>query len=472
MTKRSLRKVLGAGLAGLLILNLLMLAGRAMAPRVPADMLEQDGQLVLTTADADGDGPLPGGIPREAATLVVDAADGLTPDQIRELGRDYGLDLHYNSIYSAESCLTVAHLDESRISEMIDRLEADPRVESVSPNWYYEITDQPSPASFPDDPRYNEQWHMDQIHAVKAWKWSTGRRVVVSVIDTGVAYRDFGDRFHQVEDLENTGFVTGYDFVNNRPEAVDDHCHGTHVAGTIAQSTNNGKGVAGVAWGASIMPVKVLSARGGGTLADVADGIRFSADHGATVINMSLGGPFPDATMGAAVRHAHAKGSIVVCAAGNSSSGRSGYPAGYPEAVSVSAVNMAEELTFYTNYGPSIDIAAPGGDTRNNPKGGVLQNTIAVGNPQKSDYYFFQGTSMASPHAAGVAALVASAGVTNPDAILKVMQSTAKFMGDDAKERGYGAGLIDAEAAAFRAAVTYNAWTLAVALVILALVVV
>lgn len=468
-SKSFLKKRLWSGVAILVAANLLLMAGSLWKERAPQDMLAPPTEGVTITADPDGSGPLPDGVPRMAGELVVDLVDGLEPDEVRQVGRDYGLILRYNSIHSLESCLTVADVAESDMGSLLARLSSDPRVQSVSPNYVYQLlADEVPAADFPNDPRFKEQWHMDQINVTEAWPWTVGRHVVVSVIDTGVAYRDM-DRFHRVEDLDQTAFVNGYDFVNKRVEALDDHAHGTHVAGTIAQSTNNGKGVAGVAWGAAIMPVKVLSGRGSGTLADVADGIRFSADHGATVINMSLGGPFPDATMADAVRYAHSKGSLVVCAAGNSSRGKSGYPAGYPEAVSISAVDRNEELTFYTNYGPDIDLAAPGGDTRRDPAGGVLQNTIHVQNPTKSDYFFFQGTSMASPHAAGVAALVASLGVTQPDALLKVLQGTARSKGEEGKERGFGAGVIDAERAAFRAGFAYPAWQLLIAMVVVAL---
>ncbi len=424
----------------------------------------------VTTSDPDGEGPRPAGPERVQGMLVVDLVDGIDIEVVRQLNRDYDLDLKFNSEHAFESALMVTQVDERRMPELLTQLAADPRVETASPNYLYQVVGEAMPAKFPNDPRFEEQWHMKMIDVQGAWRWSSGRNVVVSVIDTGVCYRDYAG-FHKMEDLDQTGFVPGYDFVNKRAEAVDDNAHGTHVAGTVAQSTNNGKGVVGVAWGASIMPVKVLSGRGSGSLADVADGIRFSADHGATVINMSLGGPFPDATMANAVRYAHSKGTIVVCAAGNSSRGKSGYPAGYPEAVSVSAVNQVEDLTFYTNYGPDIDIAAPGGDTRNfGQAGGVLQNTIAFRDPKTSGYYAFQGTSMACPHVAGVAALVAATGVTNPDAIERVLKSTAKDMGPEGREKGYGAGILNAEAAAYKAAFVYRGWQLALAMVILVLV--
>ena len=307
----------------------------------------------------------------------------------------------------------------------------------------------------------------------KAWPISTGADVTVAIIDTGVAYRDFKD-FRKLEDLENTKMVAGYDFVNKRSEAIDDHAHGSHVAGTVAQSTNNGKGVMGVAFSAAIMPIKVLSARGGGTLANIADGIYFSADHGAKVINMSLGGGFAEATLRTAVAKAHAKGVIVVCAAGNESRNKPGYPAAYDGAVSVSATDFNEELTFYSNHGPAIDIAAPGGDTRSDKNGdgfpdGVLQNAPVPGQALRHDYLWFQGTSMACPHVAGVSALVESLGVTNPAAVERLLKNTARSKGEAGKERGFGAGIVDAQKAVWKAGIEFGAWRLGLGMVLLAL---
>ena len=471
MQKDHLKRVLSWACPFMMALVLTLYGLHQFRLSADSDWIATTSHGPTVTTDPDGEGPRPAGPERVEGMLVVDLVDNSDLGLIRELNTEYGLNLKYNSVHAVESALMISEVPEERMPELLAALEKDERVESASPNYMFQLTAEAVPTSFPNDPRYDEQWHMKQIDVEGAWRWSNGSNVVVSVIDTGVAYRDFGDRFHQVEDLENTGFVPGYDFVNKRSEAVDDNTHGTHVAGTIAQSTNNGKGVVGVAWGASIMPVKVLSGRGSGTLADVADGIRFSADHGATVINMSLGGPFPDSTMANAVKYAYNKGSIVVCAAGNSSKGKSGYPAGYPEAVSVSAVNQVEDLTFYTNYGPDIDLAAPGGDTRNfGEAGGVLQNTIVPRDPSRSGYFAFQGTSMAAPHVAGVAALIASAGVTSPAGIEKVLKGTAKDMGEEGRQKGYGAGILNAEAAAFRAAFAYKGWQLTIAVLILGLV--
>lgn len=422
------------------------------------------------TSDPDGAGMRPAGPQRVEGELVVDLKDELTSSQLQAFASEHGLDLRFSSEPGKRHNNTIATVSEERMPEVLAALEADPRVETVDPNYLFQLTQMPlqSGDEFPNDPRFDEQWHMKKINVEQAWPVSVGRDVVTAVIDTGVAYQNFQD-FHQVEDLDQTAFVTGYDFVNKRVEALDDQCHGTHVAGTIAQSTNNGKGVAGVAFGTTIMPVKVLSRTGSGTLADVADGIRFSADNGATVINMSLGGPFPSASLADAVAYAHKKGTIVVCAAGNSATERKEYPAGFDEAVSVSSINKEDGIAFYSNRGESISFAAPGGDTRaNGPSGGVLQNTIHPGNYKESNYFFFQGTSMAAPHAAGAAALVASTGVTQPDTIEWVLQKTARAV-DAPPKAGYGAGILDAEAAVNLTGVTFKTVQLALALLFVAI---
>jgi serine protease len=312
-------------------------------------------------------------------------------------------------------------------------------------------------AGFPDDPCYRYQWHMSQIGLPGAWKMGQGKGVTVAVIDTGVT---------QVPDLAGIELVEGYNFVANTPNAADDHGHGTHVAGTIAQATNNRLGVAGVAFGAKIMPLKVLSAQGSGSMGAIAQAIRYAADHGAKVINMSLGGPFPVSAIRTAAKYAKDKGVVVVAAAGNDGRGRVGYPAHYPEVMAVAATQFDETTTFYSNWGPEIDIAAPGGNVRVDQNGdgkpdGVLQNTVVPGNISKTDYLLFMGTSMASPHVAGVAALVVGAGVTRPDAVEDLLRATARApkerVATAGKENRYGAGIIDAGAALKRTKVVHGA---------------
>jgi serine protease len=184
------------------------------------------------------------------------------------------------------------------------------------------------------------------------------------------------------------------------------------------------------------MPVKVLSRQGYGTTADVAEGIRWAADHGAQVINLSLGGPIKSKILEEAVDHAHKKGSVIVAAAGNS--GRSvGYPAAYPKVIAVSATDRNDNLAYFSSRGPEIAIGAPGVN--------VTQQTICDGGRNKCEQWgVFSGTSMASPHVAGAAALVVGQGITDPDAVRAALQSSAV---PKANKNYFGAGILDAGAA-------------------------
>lgn len=460
-SKRGRASLVAATLAALMM----MVAGDRLKARTglgdPAP-----SPMFVTTADPDADGWRPDGPERIANEIYLDLNNEMGSAELRQFASEYNLQARFSSEHGRVHNTVILTVDEADMPRLLKALEADPRVESVDPNYLFRLTAVPMEDGegdkFPNDPRYNEQWHMKMVKAEQAWPIATGADVVTAVIDTGVAYADWED-FHQLEDLDQTRITTGYDFVHKRVEALDDQAHGSHVAGTIAQSTNNGKGVIGVAFDTSIMPVKVLSRQGSGSLSDVADGIRFSADHGATVINMSLGGPLPSMSLEDAVAYAHKKGTIVVCAAGNSSTKRREYPAGFDYAVSVSSVHQGEKLAFYTNRGESIDFAAPGGDKRAyGEAGGVLQNTIEMGNHKKSGYYSFQGTSMAAPHAAGIAALVASTGVTHPKAIHWVMSKSARPV-DAPADEGYGAGILDAEAAVTLSGVTFKFVQLALA---------
>jgi serine protease len=396
--------------------------------------------------------------------ILVDLKDDATPDAI-EQALGIQLTLVDESGVASATKLYRAHVDPAQRDALVAQLSARPDVEIAEPDAEMALSPfemeqeavatpvEPTHDGFPNDPLYVKQWHLRQIGMPEAWKLAQGNGVVVAVLDTGVSYEDYG-KFHQLPDLKGVQFVKPYDFVKNTTHAGDDHGHGSHVTGTIAQATNNGIGVAGVALDVKIMPLKVLSASGSGSVGGIADAIRYAADNGAKVINMSLGGAFPSKVLKKAVEYAHGKGVTVVCAAGNESRGKVGYPAAYPGAIAVAATQDDEATTFYSNWGKEVDIAAPGGNTRdanggrNNPDGGVLQNTIEIGNPAKDGYFAFMGTSMASPHVAGVAALVVGEGITNPDQVEKILKETArkpKNQKYDAEH--YGAGIMDAPAA-------------------------
>ncbi|HUJ59514.1 MAG TPA: S8 family serine peptidase [Kofleriaceae bacterium] len=428
----------------------------------------------------------PGAVPGE---ILVDLKDNATPAQVAAIERD--LDIHLALVDSdgeaQKTQLYRAEVDPAREDAVRAALEARPEVEIAEPDAMVSLSpdemamaspvDDAKKPGFPNDPMFGKQWNLRQIGMPEAWKLADGNAVTVAVLDTGVSYENYKN-FHQLPDLAGLTFVDPYDFVGNTKHADDDHGHGSHVTGTIAQATNNGIGVAGVALNVKIMPLKVLAANGSGSVAGIADAIRYAADHGAKVINMSLGGAFPSTVLKKAVKYAYDKGVVVVCAAGNEQRGRVGYPAAYPGAIAVSATQGDEALAFYSNYGKDIDIAAPGGNTmgkdgqRNNPDGGVLQNTIYIdrdtgrSDPTRDGYFAFMGTSMASPHVAGVAALVVGEGVTNPDMVEQVLKTTArKPTNQKYTTDKYGAGIVDAPAAILKARAETGGWQLGLGLV-------
>ena len=399
----------------------------------------------------DASARLPGGI-------VVDFKDGTSEAEFDAWETDWGVDLEFNSVEGLRTGVTVATEVED-VEEALARIRQHPSVESAEPLQLYAvppaeagaeslgaILETPGADGFtPNDPLYTRQWNLRMINMPRAWGVSHGKGVVVAVLDTGVAYENYDD-FKQVPDLKGVKFKKGYDFVNDDEHANDDHGHGTHVAGTIAQATNNGEGVAGVAFEATVMPVKVLNHFGSGTSADIADAIRFAADNGAKVINMSLGGGAYSKVMADAVEYARKKGVTVVCAAGNTGRGRVEFPAAYPGSVAVASVGPSGKRAPYSSYGKELDIAAPGGDKRQGDAGGVLQNTIDPRDYTRSVYAAYQGTSMAAPHVAAVAALLVAAGAKNPDEVEKALFAGAKRVEDQAWSEEYGHGLLDAEA--------------------------
>ncbi len=363
--------------------------------------------------------------------LLIDFRDDVTDADIAEIAAREHITLEPNSPLSRSmDVYELAHAAPAERDAIIFHLSKDPRVEAVEPNVML------SAYFVPNDPLYRaKQWHLGRVGAEIAWNYSCGEGVTVAVIDTGVACFDHGS-FSKGTDLAGTRCTAGYNFIDNSPNAVDDHGHGTHVAGTIAQTTHNGKGAAGLAHCASLMPVKVLSKRGWGSLGDVAEGIRFAAKNGANVINLSLGGSSRSRILENAVHYALSRGVVVVAAAGNNG-GRVGYPAAYEGVVAVSATDSNDRLAWFSSRGPEIAIAAPGVS--------VTQQTVCNGGRDRCEIFgTFSGTSMAAPHVAGAAALLMSSGVTKSDAVIERLRTTARSAGEP---NHFGAGIVESASA-------------------------
>lgn len=362
----------------------------------------------------------------EFDSIILDFREDVPTTKISEaiqgIAQKYDRQPSLNSVFSVDDNVYVVE-GNKKLLKQLKRSPLKRKTEYIEPNYIYRHFE------VPNDPEYSKQWNFRSINVEQAWDETKGDGVTVAVIDTGVT---------QVPDLKLTKFVPGYDFVNDRVNAVDDNGHGTHVAGTIAQSTNNGYGVAGIAYEAKIMPLKVLSAGGGGRVADIAEAIRFAADNGAGVINLSLGGGGESRLLKEAIDRAYNKGVVIVAAAGNSNQNAAAYPARYPRVISVAATDAAGEKSPYSNYGAGVDLAAPGGSEA----GKILQNTIDPSSGQ-SVFVGFQGTSMAAPHVAGVAALIEASGVTEPEEVLKVLKQSVRKVREDPLNH-FGAGHLDA----------------------------
>ncbi len=284
-----------------------------------------------------------------------------------------------------------------------------------------------------NDPLRSRQWALDQTSFERAWTATSGAGVTVAVIDTGV------DAAH--EDL-GAVVLPGIDYIDGgRDGRYDPDGHGTHVAGIIAARVNNGRGIAGAAPGVHILPVRVLDASGSGVSSNVAAGIIWATDHGAKVINLSLGGG-PSAGMQIAMQYALKKGTVVLAAAGNN--GASGnvavYPSAYPEAIAVGAFDESLSRATYSNIAGYVDVSAPG------------SNILSTWSTSSNSYAVASGTSMATPYASAEAALIISENRSlSPAAVTAILESTARDAGAPGVDPSFGHGLIDPAAAVLAA---------------------
>ena len=371
---------------------------------------------------------------QEVLVSIADQGDGVARMEIEE---SYGL-----KTVSSIDDIGVVQLkitDETlRVKEVAALLEDDHRVNFAEPNYLVRGS-----ASV-NDTYVGYQWNLDQINAQGAWDYSTGAGAVVAVLDTGVSSGPDG--------IAN--LLSGYDFYNNDADPTDGNGHGTFVSGTINQSTNNNTGVAGIAYGASILPVKVLGDEGYGSVEAISSGIVYAANQGADVINMSLGMGSSSSTLEQAVNYAAGYNVVMVAATGNEFASYLNYPAAYSSVIAVGSSRADSSRPAYSNYGSGIDLLAPGGDLSRDDNGdgyadGVLQETFDRGS---WTYTFWEGTSMATPHVAAAAAMLKSMGIDSPDDIYDILVGTATDVGASGYDTQHGYGVLNLEAALASAA--------------------
>ena len=425
-------------------------------------------------------------------------APGYVPDELLvqlkgNVSASKGLAMLRNKRATLKKLLTTDGLLEVRIpegmtlSEAFDSLNAQPEVEYATVNGYGGAFFAPNDTLFDE---FDLTWNLRNVGAVAAWDVVTGSpSVVLAMIDSGVAYENHEipvyergfvkpgtTMYRQSPELPGP-FLPGYDFVNNDDHPNDDDGHGTFTSTIAAGQANNTAGGAGIAWGVTIMPIKVLRYDGGGEMGPILEGIRFAADHGADIANLSLG--FPPVgqllerglekkylrdffrPLKDAIKYAQARGVILVAAAGNFAYPELSLPAGYPGVISVAATGVDNKIASYSSFGDGLDFCAPGGDfTELN--GDHIQDAVAdlsikpfrsIGSlcdPDSLNIFFFFGTSGAAPHVSGAVALLMSQGIRSQGQIEEILRATAINpwgRTSNGADPVYGAGIIQIDKA-------------------------
>jgi len=304
-----------------------------------------------------------------------------------------------------------------------------------------------APLCTPDDPHYADQWALSKIDAPEAWDITTGSvGITIAIVDSGLdlnhpdlknkVWTNANEIPDNGVDDDGNGYVDdtrGWDFVNGDNDPQDDYGHGTHVAGIAAAETSNGDGIAGVSWGAKLLPVKVLNEGGEGHLPQLAEGIRYAADNGAKIINLSLGTSVDSSVLREAVDYAYSKGCVLVAQVGDRN-GPVDYPAKYHRVIGVAATDQNDQRASFSNYGLEVEIAAPGKDIKGTLLGG--------------GYGWWSSTGLAAAHVAGLASLIWSYNPTlTAVQVRNVIRLFAVDLGSPGRDPYYGRGRIDAYAA-------------------------
>lgn len=319
------------------------------------------------------------------------------------------------------------------VADVVAELERDPNVLYAEPNYRIQVDDpEGATAVGVSDPKTAGQYSLDRMRVRDAWSLTTGGSGIVAVLDTGVQASH--------PDLRNR-VLPGYDFVNNDSDAADDNGHGTWVAGIVAANANDGYGIAGISWSDRILPVKIMDRQGTGTTLDLMTGITWAADHGATVINMSVGGfPYAQSVQDAAT-YAWNKGVVLVGAAGNNAREEEFYPASFANVVSVSGTQVEDEFAYWSSYGAKVDVSAPGAS--------VLTTNCTVCTYAEHDTWgehtYISGTSFATPNVAGVVALIRARYPSyTPGQVVNQLFGSVDDLGSAGYDIRYGRGRVNA----------------------------
>jgi serine protease len=393
----------------------------------------------------------PGGPSYSASDFLASFRSGATSDEIRAAAERHGY-----TIKRAIEGTGIYVIDVPRgidPAQAAERFKEDPLVEHAQPNYTARVGQASAVVGVgaaaasgsarvmrrvPNDPHYSRQWGPEAISLPYAWDFTTGSSsVIVAVIDTGVQ-TDHPDLASHM--------TTGYDFYNRSTYVRDINGHGTHVAGIIGAVTNNGLGMAGINWNVRIMPLKATDDSGSGylDLSMIIEALRYAADHGASVVNMSFqigdASSGEDPFMDQAIQYAYNRGVTMVAAAGNDGEPWVAYPGRDPRVIAVGAVGPDLVRAEWSNYGSKVDVVAPGAD-------------ILSAWPTNS-FANASGTSMATPHVAGLAALMIASGVRGPAAVANALRETAMDLGFPGQDSEHGWGLVNAHAAVTGSSVT------------------
>ena len=345
--------------------------------------------------------------------------------QIEKISHDYKTIVSLNSIYSIDENVYIIPGDETLLNNL-KKSSLNKYIDYIEPNYIYKALAKYS--NFFQVPLAHEKWNLSNIHLDKNIGEISKKKITIAVIDTGV---------NKVSGLQKIKLISGYDFVNNKNYSYDDNGHGTHVAKVIMQTVNDSEVFNKI----RIMPLKVLSKTGEGLTSDIADAVRYAADNGADIINMSLGGKSKSKILENAINYAYGKDVVIIAAAGNNNHNTASYPARYQKVIGVSALDTTGNKASYSNFGAQVDISAPG----NSNNSTNFQQKIDL-NTENIIFQRLEGTSIAAAHVTGVAALIKAANYQKVNDVFQILIKSSRKINQDPFNY-FGVGHLDAEKA-------------------------